>query len=176
VTFTAADGRPWRDLAGAVENNRAFRPEEIARLRRRIAALATRGICGEGAPHRFKRKLAGDRAEEIGTFELAEVPHLARATLTVMVDYQRRAERLDRSTVMVDGETASGVRFAVAVHLDGNPMGAGACGHAMAHCHVGPGLDADPKIRVPFPFAGPVEALDWVLSQLVPDWEPAPWV
>jgi hypothetical protein len=34
-----------------------------------------------------------------------------------------------------------------------------------------------PKVRVPLPALGPVEALEWVLSQLVPEpqFEPALW-
>ena len=43
--------------------------------------------------------------------------------------------------------------------------------------HVGPDRDTKPKVRVPLPAFSPVDALDWVLSQLVPtaDFEPALW-
>jgi len=42
---------------------------------------------------------------------------------------------------------------------------------------MGPNLDAEPVIRVPLPAIGPSEALEWVISQLVPTpaFEPAPW-
>ena len=46
---------------------------------------------------------------------------------------------------------------------------------ALNHCHVGPDHTANPEIRVPMPPMKPWEALDRVLSQVVPDWEPAPW-
>ena len=54
-------------------------------------------------------------------------------------------------------------------------MGAGGCGHATFHCHVGPDLDAKPKVRVPFPAVGPEHALDWLLATVVPGIEPMPW-
>ena len=57
----------------------------------------------------------------------------------------------------------------------GDRQGSGACGHAAFHCHVGPTLDAEPKVRVPLPPLHPADALDWVLSQVVPGYEPAPW-
>lgn len=69
----------------------------------------------------------------------------------------------------------------MAIHLpkdresDGDRQGSGACGHAALHCHVGPTLDADPKVRVPLPPLPPADALDWILSQVVPGWEPTPW-
>lgn len=119
--------------------------------------------------------MAGEKAEVSGTFALEGLPGLTRAALTVMVAFRPRSERLDRATVMVEGETAAGAPIAIAVHLDPEPRSGGACGHALAHCHVGPTLESVPKIRVPFPLPGPVHALDWALSQLVPDWEPAPW-
>ncbi|MCL2824561.1 MAG: hypothetical protein FWD57_11265, partial [Polyangiaceae bacterium] len=58
----------------------------------------------------------------------------------------------------------------------GDRQGSGACGHAAFHCHIGPDLDAKPKLRIPLPAIGPADALDWVLSQLCGDgFEPAPW-
>lgn len=58
---------------------------------------------------------------------------------------------------------------------DRHALGAG--GHAVLHCHVGPDLNARPKIRVPLPPISAAEALDWVLSQIITtdDFEPAPW-
>jgi len=42
---------------------------------------------------------------------------------------------------------------------------------------VGPDREMAPEVRVPLPALGPVEVLEWVLSQLVPtaQFEPAPW-
>ncbi|HEX4422555.1 MAG TPA: hypothetical protein VH165_31790 [Kofleriaceae bacterium] len=53
--------------------------------------------------------------------------------------------------------------------------GGGACGHAAFHCHVGLTLEHEPKVRVPLPAVAPADALDWLLSTVVPNWEPAPW-
>jgi hypothetical protein len=36
-------------------------------------------------------------------------------------------------------------------------------------------MEHEPKVRVPFPAVAPAGALDWLLSTVVPDWEPAPW-
>ena len=36
-------------------------------------------------------------------------------------------------------------------------------------------MAAKPKVWVPLPPVGPVAALDWVLSVIVPGWEPAKW-
>lgn len=59
--------------------------------------------------------------------------------------------------------------------IERDRKGGGACGHAAFHCHVGPTLDHEPKVRVPLPAIGPAAALDWLLSIVIPAWEPAPW-
>ncbi len=50
-------------------------------------------------------------------------------------------------------------------------------GHAAFHYHVGPDRKTAPEARVPLPELGPVEAREWVLSQILPTakFEPAPW-
>jgi hypothetical protein len=85
-------------------------------------------------------------------------------------------------TAMIEGTTPAGLPWAAAVHLEDDReaaeqdrKGGGACGHAAFHCHVGPTLDHEPKVRVPLPAVGPADALDWLLSIVVPAWEPAPW-
>jgi hypothetical protein len=59
----------------------------------------------------------------------------------------------------------------------GDRAGHGACGHAALHAHVGPTMNDEPKVRVPLPGLGAGQALEWVLSQVVPtlDFEAAPW-
>lgn len=76
----------------------------------------------------------------------------------------------------VDNETAVSVadRFVVAVHYTRNPEGAGACGHALLHCHVGTALGVEPSVRVPLPPLRAPEVLDWVLT-VITALEPAPW-
>jgi hypothetical protein len=94
----------------------------------------------------------------------------------------RKGDAIRQFDVRATGERENGTPWVVAVHLsnDGAQKGQhgfGACGHAVLHCHVGPDMDAVPKVRVPLPALGPAEALDWVLSQLIPTprFEPAPW-
>ena len=62
----------------------------------------------------------------------------------------------------------------IAMHLEDDSED-DACSHAALHAHVGPTLDATPKVRVPLPQVGPLAAFDWLLSMGVPGWEPAPW-
>jgi hypothetical protein len=59
--------------------------------------------------------------------------------------------------------------------IEQDRKGGGACGHAAFHCHVGLTLEHEPKVRVPLPAVAPADALDWLLSTVVPNWEPAPW-
>jgi hypothetical protein len=107
---------------------------------------------------------------------------LQDARLTLQALISRRTERVHHFTAMIEGVTAKRLTWVAAVHLeddheaaDHDRKGDGACSHAAFHCHVGPTMNDDPKVRVPFPPVGPVGALDWLLSIMVPDWEPAPW-
>ena len=124
-----------------------------------------------------RRDLWGRRA-----LVLTGLANMAHASLTVLGLSNSRTHHVHQFTAMLKGVTDSGSPWAVAVHLeddrsapDEDRKGSGACGHAALHCHVGPSLDAKPKVRVPLGGIGPVEALDWLLSTVVPGWEPAPW-
>jgi hypothetical protein len=104
------------------------------------------------------------------------------ARLTLLALISRRTERVHHFTAMIEGVTSKRLMWVAAVHLEddheppnNDRKGEGACGHAAFHCHVGPTMDDDPKVRVPFPAVGPVAALDWLLSIVIPGWEPAPW-
>lgn len=112
---------------------------------------------------------------------------LSQATLTVLLRFDRRSVSLSELNVMLSGTRRDGAPLALAVHLphdketrdrpNGDREGLGACGHAALHCHVGPTLDAEPKVRVPFPPLRPAQVVEWVVSQVVPtpEFEPAPW-
>jgi hypothetical protein len=100
----------------------------------------------------------------------------------VLALISRKADHVHQFTAMIEGTTRIGLPWAAAVHLEDDRApagqdrkGDGACGHAAFHCHVGPTLDHEPKVRVPLPAVGPAGALDWLLSIVVPAWEPAPW-
>jgi hypothetical protein len=110
--------------------------------------------------------------------------HLDEVCLHVYVVVNRR-DNIQEVNLMVKGKRrdAEGT-LAIAVHLpddqitdktDGDRQGIGACGHAAFHCHIGPTLDAQPKLRVPLPPLRPARALEWMLSQVVPAYEAAPW-
>jgi hypothetical protein len=110
------------------------------------------------------------------------LPHLEDAHLTVLASVSRRNEHLHQFTATIEGMTATRSPWVAAVHLeadheppDHDRKGSGACGHAAFHCHVGPTMNHEPKVRVPLPAVGPAGALDWLLSTVVPAWEPVPW-
>jgi hypothetical protein len=63
----------------------------------------------------------------------------------------------------------------ISIELDDARMGRGACSHPLLHCHLGRDHEHQPQLRGPFPAMKPWEALDWLLSQIIFDFEPAPW-
>jgi hypothetical protein len=180
----------WRALYEQHHGLRSGSPDLATSLRKRLLALAARGHCAKTIQGRFTRRdhgglrelfiqpvAPGDEREP-----LVALPSLQDARLTVLALISRKADHVHQFTAMIEGTTQIGLPWAAAIHLedDRTPAeqdrkGGGACGHAAFHCHVGPTLDHEPKVRVPFPAVGPADALDWLLSIVVPAWEPAPW-
>lgn len=162
----------------------------VTSIRQRLLALAERGHCARTIQGRFTRRDRGGLRE---WFIQQVDPHDAReplvglsslhdARLTVLALLSRRADHVHQFTATLEGTTLAGLSWAAAIHLedDREPdtqdrKGGGACSHAAFHCHVGPTLDHEPKVRVPFPAVGPAGALDWLLSMVIPAWDPAPW-
>lgn len=161
--------------------------DEIQSLRTVLSRLAEAGHIERSIYGRFTYKVdkdrrswgitPRDRGEAARWTEplLNLAPDLGSAGLTLLALTDRSNRTLLQFTVMVEGTSVAGQRFTIAVHLDDERKGGGACSHALLHCHVGPSLDDAPKVRVPFPAVGPVEILDWALSVVLPGWEPAPW-
>ena len=179
--------KEWRAL---YEQHRAMRAEPgdlASSLRQRLIDLARRGHCAETIQGRFTRRERGALRELYiqsadGREPLLALPHLEHAHLTVLALMSRRTNHVHQFTAMIEGTTVLRLRWVAAVHLedDREPpehdrKADGACSHAAFHCHVGPTMDDEPKVRVPFPALGPVGALDWLLSIVIPSWEPAPW-
>lgn len=175
------------------EQHRGMRPVSavlVTEIRRRLLALAERKHCAETIQGRFTRRERGGLRElfiqpadsrDDGE-PLVGLPSLQDARLTVLALLSRRQDHVHQFTAMIEGTTPVGLPWAAAVHLeddqgsgDQDRKGLGACGHAAFHCHVGPTLDHEPKVRVPLPAVGPAGALDWLFSIVVPGWEPAPW-
>lgn len=180
----------WVDRYRAHSKMRVDAGEEAsAEIRKRLKLLVDREICNGTLLSRFtnsKDSRTGLRTWYIrGTDERGEpllgLPNLVDGRLTVLLLAGARRHELHELTVMLAGQTLQAAPWCVALHLQndlgpkGDHAGSGACGHATLHCHVGPTLDDEPKVRVPLPPLLPAEALDWVLSQVVPDYEPAPW-
>lgn len=108
---------------------------------------------------------------------LIGLPELDEAKLWLGAMLTNKGQRLAKFTVRLEGLTKStGAPWLVSVELDEKHLGLGACGHAPIHCHVGPSHTARPEVRVPCPPMRPWDALDWVLTVVLPDWEPLPWV
>lgn len=179
----------WADLYDRHQEARNVGSVDVAtRLRDRIKALAARDHCQD----RFQGKLdykknpargkaeiwvKGDTNEPMGDpIPLFGLPELENASLWIGVMLDRQLSRVDKFTVRLQGAAKpSGGPWLVSVELDEKHMGMGACGHAPIHCHVGPDHGATPEVRVPCPPMKPWEALDWVLTLVVPNWEPLPW-
>lgn len=158
-------------------------------VRAKLTSLAAAGHCERSISQRFTNKRSGTIEEwSIRTREapggepLVNISGLRVATLSVLATAARDGA-LHQLDIRAEGERHDGSPLVIAVHLsddrgaDGDRHGLGAGGHASLHCHVGPDLNATPKVRVPLPALGPAEAFEWVISQLVPtaDFEPAPW-
>jgi hypothetical protein len=172
------------------EQHRAMRVEPVdlaSSLRQRLIDLARRGHCAETIQGRFTRRQHGALRELFiqsadGCEPLRALRHLEDARLTVAALISGKAEHVHKFSAVIEGMTVTRSPWVAAVHLegdheppDGDQKGSGACGHAAFHCHVGPTMDCEPKVRVPFPAVGPVGALDWLLSIVIPEWEPVPW-
>jgi hypothetical protein len=179
----------WHEL---YERHREIRSgaDLASELRRRLVKLAEQRHCAptirgrfswtSGARRELSIKPAGESGGQSGEPLLA-LPTLGDARLTVLVLINRDGH-VRQFTAMIEGNTRQGVPWVAAVHLDDcgeardqDRMGNGACSHAAFHCHVGPTLDDEPKVRVPLPAVSLPDALDWLLSTVIPGWEPAPW-
>jgi hypothetical protein len=180
----------WQALYEQHRGMRSVSTDLATSLRRRLLALADRGHCAKTIQGRFTRRDRGGLRElfiqPVGPRDerepLVALPSLQDARLTVLALISRKADHVHQFTAMIEGTTRIGLPWAAAVHLEDDHApagqdrkGDGACGHAAFHCHVGPTLDHEPKVRVPLPAVGPAGALDWLLSIVVPAWEPAPW-
>jgi hypothetical protein len=184
----------WVDIYGAHRDARVLSASSwSSELRKRLIVLSAAGHCDQNIKGRFTYSSEGDvvrwsirDAGKTTPISLQQIPDLATAELSLMA-LASRGNHLHQFTVMVEGTRHDGSTWVLAVHLpddretaqnsDGDRQGLGACSHAALHCHVGSDLDTGPAVRVPLPALGPVEVLEWVLSQLVPTaaFEPAPW-
>ncbi|HEX7840581.1 MAG TPA: hypothetical protein VF469_24045 [Kofleriaceae bacterium] len=156
-------------------------------LRKRLIDLADRGHCNKTIKGRFTRNQRGRlfelRIDAADDREPLRALHgLDDAYLRVLALVSFRTGHVHHFTAMIEGVTATRSPWVAAVHLeddreppDHDRKGSGACGHAAFHCHVGPTMEHEPKVRVPFPAVGPVGALDWLLSIVIPAWEPVRW-
>lgn len=198
--------KAWVELYRQHRMLRAMHDRQAANELRAVLRHLSEGTYAalrHGAQHRLVEKYDratgsvtytlghGRAGEELALAALPPPLHpavaLRRACLTILLRFDRRAERLRELAVMLTGARHDGSSWALAVHLphdgetddrpSGDREGLGACGHAALHCHVGPTLDAEPKVRVPFPPLRPAQVLEWVVSQVIPteEFEPAPW-
>jgi len=180
---------PWAELYREHEAMRAVTLTDLlGQIRERLIELAKKNHCNSTIQGRVTYRAKGQRREiyisnqggkeegtKEGTEPLRNLPHLKDATLTVLALIERDNELRELTLMLRATRTGDGTPLTIAIHLTDKPQGSGACAHALLHTHVGPTHEAKPKVRVPLPAVGPVALLDWLLSQVVPDWEPAPW-
>lgn len=167
----------WADLFADHRTLRESAGRLLPEIRQQLHRLAREKHAQGTVPHRFSPK----RNRDVIEWSLESEPleglrtGVAEARLTVLaLTRASRRDHLDKLTVMVEGTRTDGSPWVVAAHLDG-AEGEGACSHALLHCHVGPTLDHQPKIRVPLPALAPADLLDWALTVAIDGWEPAPW-
>jgi hypothetical protein len=119
-----------------------------------------------------------------GPLQLGELPGVASAKLQVLVRSATNTGHIHEFNVLAEGTRGDGSPWTIAVHLpddrrdpEGDRQGLGACSHAALHCHVGPTLDHEPKVRVPLPALSLPDVLDWIIVQIIQDqdFEPARW-
>lgn len=186
--------KTWIDLYTSHRKARSVEPSWTTEVRKKLIALANAKHCDDTIRGRFSDRKLGDlvewsirRNETQAAEPLTGLVDLQTAELSVLGLVGKRGKHLHAFTVSVEGKRKDGSTWMLAVDLpddretaktpDGDRQGLGACSHAAFHCHVGPDRTTAPEVRVPLPALGPVEALEWVLSQLVPtsQFEPAPW-
>ena len=149
-------------------------------LRRRIKGLAEQRRVSAEAPHRVRSapREKGGTLHECRGIKLCNVREYPDALLSMSVRSDRRGNIIEYAILVETPSSCDSPETAhvIAVHLSERPQGAGACGHALLHCHVGRSLELAPKVRVPLPAMTPWDALDWLLTQVVPAWpDPTPW-
>jgi hypothetical protein len=187
---------PWVSLHQQHSELRAGHQHTVDRLKAPLRRLANLKVyCDRSLPWFLKTTEADGRVivftqphgGPAGPVALRDLPDLTDARLSIQATLQSMTGRINEFSAAISGRTAAGVNRTVAIHLEselrrpahkgwrGDWRGDGASSHAIFHCHVGPDLDAKPKVRVPFPAVGPEHALDWLLATVVPGFEPVPW-
>jgi hypothetical protein len=186
---------PWVDLYSSQNALRTGSSDIDKAIRTRLIRLAGMGCCSASIEGRFTYRKAGGRCREWyirpeAEDSLAEpltIPGLTEAALSVQLTANSTQSHLHEFSASISGKTEAGALWTVAVHLVDDrdqvfepgllpdQKGAGACSHAVLHCHVGPGLKTPPEVRVPLAPVRAEDALDWLLTTVLPSWEPMPW-
>lgn len=179
---------PWRDLRESQDQGRRLANISVLSvLQVRIKNLVKKKHCGshwlgkisfKKNPDRGRAiiEVRGEEGKKTRGIPLEGLPELAEASLNIKVLMNSQMTTLEKYSIRLEGRSENPARsLLILVELDEQPAGSGACGHALLHCHVGPDHDSKPEIRVPLPSMMPWDALDWVLSQIIPGWEPSPW-
>ena len=179
----------WHNLYERHTKGRSNARKLLTALRPVLTDLRSRTGLHQGFPAQWASQLNRESGLEEwfmavpgGVVKLPTTSEVDGVRLTLLAMVEPRADHLQRFTAMLEGRrTQDDTAWTVAIHLEndaatgGDRKGLGACGHAAWHCHVGPGLGAVPKVRVPLPGLKPADALQWVLTTLVAAMEPAPW-
>lgn len=176
------DDNPWLVLYHA---HGELRREGVTTLETDIRTRLVRLAKSHGDPHlvRWKyKKLELTVVYELKKMPLQNLEKLTDAKLTLLAHVDLRRQHVNHFALTLEGRGHMGQPWTVAIHLEdnegkatGDHKGKGAASHAALHCHVGPDLDHEPKVRVPLPPLSMAHCLDWLLCMVIPEWEPAPW-
>lgn len=176
----------WAELYRQHQEARKLPPAALSDVRKELIRFAEQGRITATISSRFTNRsnrgltewyIAGTSGREAVT-----VPGFGGADLAIDALTDKRQRHLHQFSAMLQGVTEDGQPWTVAVHVeddrrepDHDRKGAGAATHAVYHCHVGPNLDAKPKVRVPLPAMTPAQAVAWLLALVDARMEPLPW-
>jgi hypothetical protein len=192
----------WRDLKKHVEARRLERPLRLPQVQSsliaRLRELAHLHLCdgevqGWFTTDKDKLTISGAAPAKVGDWPaipLKDLEHIDDVLLTLSVTFDRVGVKAYSIQLRGKRRIADAPPWYARVDLDGiggEKKGVGLCSHAVLHTHVGTTPESDhvpsedPKgerkrfsTRVPTPWLGPVDALNWLLATVDRRLEPAP--
>lgn len=194
--------RPWRELKKHVEERRAQPPIRLSQVQKslvgRLQHVASLRLCDPEVKGWFTTRggeltLSGAAPGRVGEWPaipLKDLEHIDEALLTLSVTFDKIGVVAYSIQLRGRRRIADAPAWYARVDLDGigadAKKGVGLCSHAVLHAHVGTTPESDHvpsedplgerkrfSTRVPMPWLGPVDALNWLLATVDRRLEPA---
>lgn len=193
----------WRELKKHVEERRAERrirlPQVQSSLIHRLQEVAHLRLCdpavqGWFTTDKYKLTISGAAPAKVGEWPaipLKDLEHIDEALLTLSVTFDKIGVKAYSIQLRGRRRITDAPAWYARVDLDGigddAKKGVGLCSHAVLHTHVGTTPESDHmpsedplgerkrfSTRVPMPWLGPIDALNWLLATVDRRLEPAP--